>query len=199
MILNAAHLDILRECINIGVGRAAGSLNQMTHTHVNLSAPDVQVQSIDEFMDGTLFNINGKVIAIRLAFRGLFSGLSALIFPPTSALELVTVLLGQPPESEEMDILRLGTLQEMGNIVLNGVMGSMANMLGDHIDYLPPEYYEMPLGDLLSSQSGGAVLVAHTRFSLEGRVIEGDIVIIFEQDSFGALLESIDKLLAAMA
>ena len=93
-------------------------------------------------------------------------------------------------------MLRAGTLQEVGNIVLNGVMGSMANMLEGHFSYLPPDHFETPFGELLQSRSGhdSSILIARTSFILEQHVIEGHVIIMFESESFVSLLQAVDAM-----
>jgi chemotaxis protein CheY-P-specific phosphatase CheC len=41
-------LDALRELINIGIGRAAGVLNEMLSAHIQLYVPDVEILSAEE-------------------------------------------------------------------------------------------------------------------------------------------------------
>jgi len=38
-----ARMDLLSECVNIGLGRAAESLNRMCGSHVLLSAPEIRI------------------------------------------------------------------------------------------------------------------------------------------------------------
>ncbi len=45
MELTAAQLDALKELINIGIGRAAGMLNDMVNSHVSLQVPQVRILS----------------------------------------------------------------------------------------------------------------------------------------------------------
>ncbi len=51
-------------------------------------------------------------------------------------------MLAGDGEQLDMDALRAGTFCEVGNIVLNGVMGSISNMLNFDFDYSVPEYLE---------------------------------------------------------
>ena len=45
MNVSAEEIDALRELINIGVGRAAGALNDMVGAHVELRVPSVRLVS----------------------------------------------------------------------------------------------------------------------------------------------------------
>jgi chemotaxis protein CheC len=91
--------------------------------------------------------------------------------------------------------VRVGTLSEVGNIVINGVMGSIANVLKLQINYTLPTYTEDNIENLITPPSTApdvTVVLAHTRFTIEHLQIEGDIILIFEVGSFSALMKAID-------
>jgi chemotaxis protein CheC len=192
-------MDILKEMINIGVGRAAGILNEMTKFRVILQVPFIKVLSpsllkkeIEEFD-------RNMIAAVRLGFKGPFSGCAALVFPPDSASKLVSVLTGEEPGTPDLDSVRVGTLSEVGNIVLNGVMGSIGNILKQHISYSLPTYIEDTIENLLTVDSNinppsNTILLVRIRFTIQQLEIEGDIILFFEVGSFTALLSAIDAI-----
>ncbi|MHB8882216.1 MAG: chemotaxis protein CheC [Thermodesulfovibrionales bacterium] len=197
MKLTPETTDALRELINIGVGRAAGVLSEMLNCRIILQVPFIKVLQQHELiseMDGQ-FGRN-RVSAVRLGFKGSFAGMAALVFPPDSAVKLVNVLTSEGPDTDDLDAVRVGTLSEVGNIVINGVMGSISNVLSQHINYSLPAYMEDVIGNLLLADAqdrASTVLVAHTRFLVQDMQIEGDIILIFETGSFDALIHAIDK------
>ena len=195
--LSANQLDVLQELINIGVGHAANTLNQMSGQHVSLHAPEVTVVPIETMLSGEVIDAKQKVMAIKLSFSGNFSGMASLMFPPESANKLITIILGEEPLAEDMDMMRVGVLQEVGNIVLNGVMGSIGNLLMEHIEYLPPDYYETSFADLLLSegQQENMLLLAKTNFFLEERLIQGDILVMFRLQTFDSLLAALNRIM----
>jgi chemotaxis protein CheC len=131
MNLTPMQLDLLTELINIGIGRAAGSINQMSNAHVQLQVPHLRLLS-DEGLAEYCQPIAGRMLScIRLPFDGALSGLTFLIFPPAGASGLISIILGREHIPFDKDSLRIGTLEEIGNIVLNGVMGSISNFLGN--------------------------------------------------------------------
>jgi len=48
MYLTELQLDTLREIINVGVGYAAGSLNELVGTPISLRVPEVEVLPLEE-------------------------------------------------------------------------------------------------------------------------------------------------------
>ncbi|HWQ10273.1 MAG TPA: chemotaxis protein CheC [Holophaga sp.] len=194
MTLTPLQLDILQELINIGVGRAAGMLNQMVNTHIQLQVPVLKVLTPAQLAEMYAARPNSVFSAVQLTFTGEFAGISALIFPPESASKLVTVVLGN--EAMPTDpLMRSGTLQEVGNIVLNGVMGSIANILKEPLRYSPPGYIEADIASIVGA-GDGMILVARTQFSMKDHLIEGEVLIIFSLSSFDSLLTAIDALAA---
>ena len=197
MNLTPHQADILRELMNIGVGRAAGMLNEMTVAYVRLQVPSVRIFSALEFKKEMEREGVDRLAAVRLGFKGPFFGTADLVFLPESASKLVAVLTGEEPGTPEFDSVRAGTLNELGNIVISGVMGSMGNLLDKRIEYSLPQYIEDTIENLLklsNANSDGPILLVRTHFVIEQLQIEGDIMLIFEVGSFDALLAAIDAI-----
>ncbi len=100
-------LDALKELINIGVGRAAGMLNQILDNHVYLQVPDAKILSLMEIQEHKVaeFDVE-KLSAVRLLFKGPFSGTASLVFPQDSAGKLVNILTGEEPDAIDLDKTR---------------------------------------------------------------------------------------------
>jgi chemotaxis protein CheC len=194
-------IDAIREIVNIGVGRAAGQLQEMTGSHIRLQIPSITIVPFNEITAAGNTLISGATLsAVLLDFKGTFSGISAVVFPPDSAAALVMLLTGELEKSPELDAMRIEALKEVGNIIINAVMGSIANVLSEHLVYSIPTYYEGPITNLArlnrKSDSDECVLLARTNFLVEKLNIEGDILLILEIGSLNALVESINRVLA---
>lgn len=195
--LTAAQMDTLKELFNIGIGRAAGILNEMTNLHIRLQVPFIKVLSHKEVKKEVEELGSFRVAAVRLSFKGPFSGTVALVFPPDSASKLVAVLTGEEPGTPDLDSVRAGTLSEVGNIVINGIMGSIVNVLNEQIEYSIPTYVEDTIDNLVALNGAAInsiVILARTRFTIEQIQVEGDIILLFEVGTFNALIAAIDKI-----
>ena len=192
-------IDVLQELINIGIGRAAGMLNEMLDTHVILQVPIIRILSRHD-LELELGGISGNTLAaVQMGFKGPFSGNALLLFPPDSANNLVSVLTGEDSVEDDMDAIRTGTMTEIGNIVINGVMGSISNAIEKQLSYSVPSYIEDSLLNILY-QNGEAVrentiILARTHFIIEKHFIYGDIILIFEVGSFDALMGCVEVLI----
>jgi len=196
MKLTVEQIDALKELINIGVGKAASVLSEMVRCHIRLQVPFIKILLPAELKSEMEELGRYRVAAVRLGFKGPFSGSAALVFPPDSASKLVAVLTGEESGTHDLDSVRVGTLSEVGNIVINGVMGSISNVLKQSINYSLPNYIEDNIDNLLTlgkHDPNATVLLARTRFTIEQLYIEGDIILIFEVGSFDSLLAAISK------
>lgn len=189
-------LDALRELINIGVGRAASMLSEMVNARIILQVPFLKLLYPENLRREVAHLGDGHLAAVRLGFQGPFSGIAALVFPPDSASKLVSVLTGEEMGTPDLDSGKVGTLSEVGNIVINGVMGSIANVVNLQINYTLPSYIEDNIENLMTPAGAvpdATVVLARTRFTVEHLHIEGDIMLIFEVGSFSALMRAINN------
>jgi len=196
---NQEKMDVLQELINIGIGKAAGMLNEMLDTHVILRVPIIRILT-QENLERELGEISQNPLsAVQMRFKGSFSGNALLLFPPDSAKNLVSVLTGEDSIEDDMDSIRMGTLTEIGNILINCVMGSIGNVLGKQLNYSVPSYFEDSLLNMLQQNDVDAcdatIILARTHFIIEEHFINGDIILFFEVGSFDALLNCIDLLI----
>ncbi|MCK4785354.1 MAG: hypothetical protein KAV87_16505 [Desulfobacteraceae bacterium] len=133
---------------------------------------------------------------VSLNFSGGTDGVAMLAFPLESAAKLVSIVsivTERDLMSCDIDSLKEGALTEIGNIIMNGVMGSFANMLKLRLTYAIPSYSEGPIKDLLlgkSNKEDHIIIMALTNFKLEKHLIKGNITVLFE-------VESLDKIFAA--
>ncbi len=188
-------LDVLTEFVNIGIGRAAGILNQMVSSPVTLTVPKIEVldtndaSGIDKALGADTLSV------VRLTFSSGLDGSAALLFPTGSAHKFVILLTGEPPGSIDIDSLKAETLNEVGSILLNGIMGSIANLCDVHINYSVPEHFEVMPRQLCGADSvkGAAVMIVHAMFTVQEHMIEGRMLLIFEGDSMEMLLAAIKR------
>ncbi len=192
-------LDALKEIVNTGVGKAASSLNAMLESHIELEVPSISWFNLQELAEGPDKIGNAPISCVQLSFQGTLSGTAALVFPPQSAVKLVAALTGVDPVTSDLDAVMAGTLNEVGNIVINGVVGTIGNILAKPFEYSLPIYLEGKLADVLRPNDPAlnvTILLVRTHFQVQDRQVEGNIFLIFELGSFEALLSIINSLCA---
>jgi chemotaxis protein CheC len=194
--LTDEQLDALAEFVNVGVGRAASALNDLVSSHVELSVPQVHVFTLDELGISLGVLAQEPVASVQMTFRGSLDGSAFLIFPQPSALKLVNLLTGDETRPDDLDSIRSGTLTEVGNILINSVVGTLSNVLGRPLHYSLPVYAEEPVAGLLAAErheERPLILLAKTSFVIRQMQIEGNLLLLFELKSFDSLLAAIEK------
>uniref|UniRef100_I2Q7P5 Chemotaxis protein CheC, inhibitor of MCP methylation n=1 Tax=Desulfovibrio sp. U5L TaxID=596152 RepID=I2Q7P5_9BACT len=188
-----SRMDLLGECINIGLGRAAEALNRMCASHVVLFAPEIRVMSRPSLTAAASDRCPAVCEGVFLPFSGAMRGMTALAFSHGDAAALVTGLteaMGILDASEQM---RVDTLREVGNVVLVGVLGAMGTMLGLHVDYQPLSTGQS-LAPLLGVAEACSTVTLYVRahFSLARYLAKGDILVVLAQEGFSALTGALD-------
>nr|WP_242040198.1 MULTISPECIES: chemotaxis protein CheC [unclassified Desertifilum] len=188
-------IDILQELVNIGVGQAASILNEMLGSPICLNIPDLQSLSLTQLQTELESRFESDLIStVQLGFEGFFSGSAELIFPTESASTLVSLLTGEKPGTPDLEAVKIGTLLEVGNIVLNGVVGTVSNLFSRRLDYSLPTYAEDRVSQLLKARNlkqDVNIILAHTHFIIEKLQINGEVLLIFKVGSFDALLDAL--------
>lgn len=179
----------LQEFITIGVGRAAAQLGAMVQRPILLSVPHLWL--VEELSQVAGIN-DGGVSVVEQAFSGQLEGAIALTFPVDAGHRLVSLLLGEDaamlPEAE-----RSSALIEVGNIVVNAVMGSLGNMTGLELDFALPLYREGDLATLLGHVSG-ALLAAEVTIQIDGQDISGTLLLFLRAGSLADLGMLIERM-----
>lgn len=195
MELNNEQVDALKEIINIGVGRAASTLNELLSSHIVLQVPTVNIFKHKDFVGQLNPDSSEKLAAVHLKFKGSLAGIALIAFPPDMAANLVSIVTEDDFDLIDFDSVRVATLSEVGNIVLSGVMGSFGNLLKERLEFSLPRYREDEIKNMLLSTEKNPddlIIVMQAHFSTEKHRIEGDIMILFEVVSFSSLQSMID-------
>jgi chemotaxis protein CheC len=121
--------DALGEIANIAMARAANSIRQMVGHQVLLSVPAVEILSKEAAARIVGTPDNRILVAVRQDFTGAFSGRALLIFPETSSLELMRAVVGRSLSLKDIIELQDEALAEIGNVILNNWVATIANLL----------------------------------------------------------------------
>lgn len=201
-MLNDLHRDALTEIINIGVGQAGNALNTMLAMHVELSVPEIKVLEPEDVQQELAPLDKSSLATVILRFSGPVPGKAALLFPPESALNLVTLLVQEEPGDTDLDSIRSEALTEIGNIVLNSVLGNFANILSMDLEYSLPDFmFETSVHDLLQQEGGEghSIILAKAHFKVREHSIAGDILLLFGINSMTELSSMLDMLVKKQA
>jgi chemotaxis protein CheC len=187
-------VDAISEIVNIGMGRAASQLNLMVSSKVVLQVPRVTVLDEKEIVN-TMGNFgNQELFCVGMNLSGDLAGMAKLLFMPEGASKLVSLLTHQPLDSPDLDSLKIEVLNEVGNILINSVVGSLANICHVKLLYSIPNYKEGTLGEIVKAEGEmGKVVAVDTAFNIKEYLIEGKMLLLFHIDSIDTLVKSIEQ------
>lgn len=197
--MSEVRVDALTELVTLGIGRSAEVLNLILNSHIELSAPVIRILDAGELPEA-LESEDKRLSAVSMRYNGSMDGIAELIFRSDEAGKLVDCITGDEPGAEEgLDALRAGTLCEVGNVVINALMGAISNELEFNLTYTVPSYLEGGVETLVAEAKlaqARAVLLAKTVFNVASLRIEGEIAVFMSLASLHYLEQSLDRYIA---
>jgi len=203
IVLTDLERDALAELANIGVSRAASNLRKMVGQQVLLSVPSVEV--VSQKTAGALVaeREGDSLVAVRQEFAGSFSGSALLIFPQAKSLELIRAIVGPEVTPAEAKDMEEEALAETGNIILNGCLATMANILHQSLTVSLPRVMRgtgerlFQVDDEVSTDNN-LVLFLYINFSILDLDIRGYIAMLMDLPSLAVLKLLLGEFIASV-
>ena len=197
MQLTAAQQDALVELLNIGFGRAAASLPQLTGHRVLLDVPQVSLHAIDEVGDALERTITGHVASVHQIFTGPVGGDALLILDESGAAILKELLTSEPALPLSIDASAREVITEVGNILLNACLGTFGNLLKVQVSFSVPHLSIANVAALLESllishQGIRYALIVHAGFRLRDTQVTGYLMIVLSVASLDRLIRAVE-------
>jgi len=200
--LSELQTDALTEIFNIGAGRAAASLSEIVGEAVRLSVPRIQLYQSSEIDAGILSLDSPRIGAVKQHFSGPFNADAMLLFTEDRALEIVHDMMGSQVGIEDVAEFEQEAMSELGNIILNACLSSMADMLELTLDSSLPVYTvgatDVVLQQIISDANQPLMLVLHIDLAIENRHSQGYLVFLLSSSSLQKLLSHIDRFIAGL-
>ncbi len=195
--------DAICEVFNVAMGKAASSLSVMMSNPVGLNVPSVDILELDQVGD-LLDELTGpNVCGVAQGFDGKFDGNIVLVFPETKSLELVRMLLADEVPLDVLSEMEQEALTEVGNVLLNACLGTIADILGERIKGEVPAFVQGARNSVLlnsSSEVGGKDYGMFVRigFSIGDEDVTGYVVLVLKLSSMRHFVSMIDKFLTRL-
>jgi chemotaxis protein CheC len=198
MQLTEASQDALTELINIGYGRAAASLSQLTRRRISLKVPQIAVYEISKAISVLREFMEGEVASVHQLFSGVVSGQSILLLNREAAVTLISLLLGDSATSGDLRQAEREVLTEVGNILLNACLGVFGNVLRVQMTFSVPRFDMDNVEDILRSstvqnQDLQYALMVHTRFHISTSNVSGYLMMVLGVTSLSKIQEELEK------
>jgi chemotaxis protein CheC len=198
MELTYVQKDALTELINIGYGRAAGALSELTGYRINLEVPRVGMYPIEEVGVQLGRLVEGEVASVNQVFSGPLAGSALLLLDEKAAIMLSELLTDDVSPSHSFDSGAREIITEVGNILLNALLGVFGNLLQVQISFAVPRLRVDTIDSVMQSiivreEELRYALMIHTRFRLRASNVTGYLIIILGITSLDRMLVELEK------
>ncbi len=202
-MLNLSELenDALVEIFNIGVGQAAASMGAIVNEAVRMSVPSISFIARVEAarLLGRNEGVPDRICGVSQRFQGAFDTQAILMFPEDKSLEIVRLMVGEAMPLKELTEMEQEAMCEIGNIMLNSCVGTLANIFQRELQGSLPQYHLGTSNEILSatgSEPGAVVLMLHIDFVLEKHQIHGYVAFVLDISALHDLKEQINLYIA---
>lgn len=195
---NREQIEVIEELINISYGLATSVLADTMGAYSKMSVPEIVVCSVGELQSKIKdFVVSNKDYLVTVQqFINDFEGESVFLIDVESAVNVIKSFFGEDEELSEEEIK--GCISEITNIVTSACMGKFAEQLESDIYFNAPSTQIRKPEDVVDYEHLSAyykVISVRTVFEFKDENIFGNLYLLFKEDSFQRLSESITKIL----
>jgi CheY-like chemotaxis protein len=196
--LSPHYADAFKEIFNIGMGRAASALSKLVYETIKLSVPRLEVLPRTALEETVAENFTDELALVRQDFSGSAKGIAFLLMSKESGLRLVNALVSSDDVEHEISEADRDLLVEVGNILINALVGSIGNTLGISFELAQAKCDVGNLAKVVGqfdNEVADYVLLVETLFLMPSRHIGGNLFIMMTSEEMGNLLSGIDRVL----
>jgi chemotaxis protein CheC len=140
-----------------------------------------------------------RICGVSQHYEGAFETEAILMFPEDKSLEIVRLMVGELVPLSELTEMEQEAMSEIGNIILNSCVGTLANIFEQELQGSLPVYHVGTSEDILSASGSAAdsvVMMLHIDFILEMHQIHGYVAFILDVSALRDLKEQINLYLS---
>ena len=197
--------DILKELFNISVGKAASMLSEIVDRKILLNVPDIKILNVNDQnfkpYDYLPKVLNGTLMVSSISFEKKLSGKANLIFPAEKMRHLINLCLNKNQDGtyNNMDFTNIDfdIIKEIGNIILNSIMGEVGNNLEIDLNYSLPEvkiFSRIDFSKDIENNEYMHAVILYITFIIDKTEIEGAIIVDLTLNSLNRLMKKIDNI-----
>ena len=199
MILNdTEEADVIKEFLNMGMGRAAGVLHRLLGKHITIIPPEFIVA-------------RGKIIlsreektvsyAIHQTFKGELSGFGVLLFEAGSGQRLGKLVAQHAGDENISEDELKDVVQEVGNNTINAIAGTVVNQIRNKVTFDPPQLKVGYYKDILFPTLDGCekIVLGKTGFVVNDFNIDGSLILGFSSESYDLFIDIVKNLIKEVA
>lgn len=194
--LDAQQLEAIEEVLNIGLGRAAGSLTTLLGEEVLLTASNVHMSNLNTGKALDIIKKSGEVNMVSVAqnVSGDLDTLALILFPESKAVEIVQRMVSPNAAAQAVVKYEHEVMSEVGNIILNACVSAFSNMMHLSLGSSLPVHH---MGDCesvtLDNPAHPLKLLIDLDVVIAMRPISGFVTFSFSTTSLARLLQSVEQ------
>lgn len=183
-MLLGEQLEACGDLVGEGSVNAVTGLSQMLGREVQIKSLSPRLVPVED-LAGIVGGREAVSVGVYLAVSGSGSGHMFLMFPPETAMELIDMLMGEPPgTTTRLDEMEESVMGEMGNIMGSFFLNALADAAGLSLTPSPPAVMMDMAGSILDvalaniMEGSNDALVVETKFGTADRVIDGTLLVM---------------------
>ncbi|MBU5484676.1 chemotaxis protein CheC [Clostridium sp. MSJ-11] len=202
---NDLRYDALKELFNISVGKAASMLSEMINSKIILDVPYVDIihvvseeLKIENYLPKVL---EGALMVSSISFKEQLTGQANLIFPADKMKTFINVCINNEDPNTEIDMdftdVDYDIIKEIGNIILNSIIGEISNYINIKLNYSLPEvkiFDRIDFAKDIKSKENTHILMLYITFNIDNVKIDGAIIIDLTINSLNEIINKIDMM-----
>lgn len=183
-------------------------LSEIVHRKISLQIPKIILPKTE---DGELklseqFSgmFDGALMVSTISFTKSLKGKANLVFPADKIKQFVTLCSGDgsvPPEDTIFTDVDFDVIREIGNILLNCILGELGNLINIQLSYDLPHvavYDRIDFSKDIDNGKNHSFMILFVTFLIDNTEIEGAVVIDLMVESYNELLRLLDGIEAGL-
>ena len=203
---NQVQYDILKELFNISVGQAASMLSEVVNKTILLDVPNIEILDSNKELSKLQAHLpavlDGTLMVSSITFKEQLTGEANLIFPAEKMKTFISLCLDQ--EEQEIQYSNMNftdidfdIVKEIGNIILNAIVGGLSNHLNIQLQYTLPEVQVFDRIDFqqdIKNKDYPYFLMLYITFGIDNTEIEGAVIVNLTLHSLKELMAIVTKI-----
>lgn len=187
--------DVFREIATLGSGFASNSLSKMIEKEVMVSAPVIEVKSIEDMINEPKIPSIGTILSIR----GEMSGAVVILSEKEEEMMLLDIIKKDGKKTMSIKEEEIDIIKEVGNIMVGSYLSVISDMSKLNIIESTPKLVISDTRDILRktiedyAKGIRDVVAMKTKIDIDNERMEQDLILIMNEESLNRLFNAVVK------
>lgn len=183
-------------------------LSEIVQKKINLQIPKIMLPETEngELKLGEQFSglFDGSLMISTISFTNSLKGKANLVFPADKIKKFLALCSGDgliPQEDTAFTDVDFDVIREIGNILLNCILGELGNLINIQLTYDLPHvavYDRIDFSKDIDHEKDHSFLILFVTFLIDNTEIEGAVIIDLMVESYRELFRLLDGIEAGL-